>query len=258
MSPYEFNPLGFDPLRRLLLAHIDFEKIRGSAGIELLIAATDVLNGRARLFRRHELTVETVIASACLPTIHHAVMVDGRAYWDGGFSANPDLVTLASESPVADTLIVQLNPIEHDTVPTTAREISDRVNTITFNQPLLRDIEMIVAAQAERGRWPSGRRGRAGHLRHHRFHLIEAGRYTAGLSGESKLRPDKGLLSYLHGAGRLEAQKWLERDWRYVGRRSTVNLRERYLTPRPPRSTSVEARAAAAREEYQDAAGNGG
>ena len=110
LSPYDFNPLGFDPLRRLLTDAIDFEKLRTDSTLELLIAATEVASGRSRLFRRRELTVEAVLASACLPTLHRAVEIDGVAYWDGGFSANPDVKTLAMESPVEDTLIVQINP----------------------------------------------------------------------------------------------------------------------------------------------------
>ena len=136
LSPYEFNPLGIDPFRKLLLATIDFEAIRTKPGPELLIAATEVTNGRARLFRRREITVEAVLASACLPQLHHAVEIDGRAYWDGGFSANPDVLTLADEAPVGDTLIVQLNAVERDAVPRTTRDIGAQVNTITFNQPL--------------------------------------------------------------------------------------------------------------------------
>ena len=110
--------------------------------------------GRPRLFRRRELTVQSVLASACLPTLHHAVAIDGRAYWDGGFSANPDLVTLARESPADDTLIVKLNPARSDALPTSAREIAARINQITFNQPMLRDIALIEAVRAQhRGRW---------------------------------------------------------------------------------------------------------
>ena len=141
-SPYEFNPLGFDPLRRLLTSLIDFESVQ-KGPIELLIAATEVATGRARLFRRAGLTVDAILASACLPTMHHAVVIDGVAYWDGGFSANPDLVTLAMESPVADTLIVQLNPLVRQGHPTGAREITGQVNRLTFNAPLLRDVEII-------------------------------------------------------------------------------------------------------------------
>ena len=89
-SPYDFNPLGFDPFRKLLLAHIDFAVLRTTPGPELLIAATDVANGRPRLFRRREITVELVLASACLPTIHHAVTIDGNAY---GTAASPPTPT---------------------------------------------------------------------------------------------------------------------------------------------------------------------
>src|SRR5204863_6392064 len=99
-SPYEFNPLGFDPLRRLLTDAIDFAKLRESSPVELLIAATEVASGRARIFRGEEVTVDAVLASACLPALHHAVEIEGVAYWDGGFSANPDLRTVAMESPV--------------------------------------------------------------------------------------------------------------------------------------------------------------
>lgn len=232
-SPYDLNPLGFDPLRKLLTDTIDFERVRASAPIGLLIAATEVATGRAHLFRRAELTVEAVLASACLPTLHHAVVIDGRAYWDGGFSANPDLLTLATESPIEDTLIVQLNPLQQQRLPRSASEIADRVNTITFNQPLLRDVAAIVSAQETRLGWLAGRRGATARLQRHRFHLIDAGRYTAGLRGDSKLKPDKGLLTYLHGAGRIEARKWLTRCRASIGRRSTVDLRAHFLDPAP-------------------------
>lgn len=229
LSPYDFNPLGFDPLRRILTENIDFERIRSSSPVELLIAATDVATGRPRLFRRHEMTVDAVLASACLPNLHQAVVIDGRAYWDGGFSANPDLLTLASESPVEDTLLVQLNPLYHADVPRSAGEIADRVNTLTFNQPLLRDVQVIVAAKEEDLGWFSGRNNRTARLRRHRLHLIEASAYTAKLSADTKLRPDKGLLSYLHGAGRAEAKKWLNSHRAAIGRHSTVDLRARFL-----------------------------
>ena len=228
-SPYEFNPLGFDPLRRLLTSHIDFDRLRAFAGIELLIAATEVATGRARLFRRREMSVEAVLASACLPTVHHAVEIDGRAYWDGGFSANPDIVTLAAESPVADTLIVQINPITKPGVPRGAREIAFDVNRITFNQPLLRDVELIEAArETESSRFR--RQGRLTRLARHRFHLIEAGRYTAALSPETKLRPDRELLTFLYNAGRSETHKWLDRNLKAVGHRATVDLKSKFLS----------------------------
>jgi NTE family protein len=228
-SPYEFNPLGFDPFRKLLEAHVDFARLRSSGGPELLIAATDVASGRPRLFRRKEVSVEAVLASACLPTLHHAVSIDGRAYWDGGFSANPDLLTLARESPVGDTLIVRLNPLEARGVPTSAREIGARINTITFNQPMLRDVEVIDTVRSLYSRWSRIGSAADARLARHRFHLIEAGRFTSALAPESKAKPELELLLYLHGAGRSETEKWLERCRRSIGWRSTVDLRKHFL-----------------------------
>ena len=232
-SPYDFNPLGFDPLRKVLEAHVDFALLRTAPGPELLIAATDVATGRPRLFRRRELIVECVLASACLPTLHHAVSVDGRAYWDGGFTANPDLITLARESPVADTLIVKLNPMIVESLPTSAREISARINHITFNQPMLRDVEVIESIRRNATRW--SRRGHAGdrRLSRHRFHLLEAGRVTSALSPESKVKPDLELLVHLCGAGRAETEKWLARHRTAIGRVGTVDLAAHFLAERP-------------------------
>jgi NTE family protein len=238
-SPYDFNPLGFDPFRKLLQAHIDFAVLRETEGPELLIAATDVETGRPRLFRRREISVEAVLASACLPTIHHAVSIDGRAYWDGGFSANPDLVTLGRESPVADTLIVKLNALDRNGVPMSAREIAARANQITFSQPMLRDVELIEAVRRLSGRW--ARRGSPADARlaRHRFHLIEAGRYTAALAPESKAKPDLELLSYLYGVARTETEKWLARHRASIGKAATIDLAEHFLAARAPQSSSA-------------------
>jgi NTE family protein len=228
-SPYEFNPLGFDPLRTLLTGTIDFQKIREASPVELLIAATEVATGRARLFRRSEITVESVLASACLPTLHRTVEIDGVGYWDGGFSANPDLVTLALESPVRDSLIVQVNPLVRHGLPTGVREIAGSANRLTFNAPLIRDVRIIETVRETMRGLSRLRGGRLRPLATHRFHLIEAGRYTSSLSDESKLKPDWGLFTYLHGAGRTQAHKWLHQNRALVGRRSSVDLKARFL-----------------------------
>jgi NTE family protein len=232
-SPSDFNPLKLDPFRTLLETHVDFALLRSSAGPELLIAATDAVTGRPRLFRRHEITVQSVLASACLPTIHHAVMIDGRPYWDGGFSANPDLVTLARASPVRDTLIVRLTAPERGGAPTTARQIAARINQITFSQPMLRDIELIETASRLVGRWRGLGSPPDARLARHRFHLIEAGRFTAALAPESKSKPDLELLAYLHAAARGETEKWLTRNRASIGRRSSVDLARHFLGQRP-------------------------
>jgi NTE family protein len=233
-SPYDFNPLGFDPLRKLLEAHIDFASLRKQEGPELLIAATQLSTGHARLFRRSEITVEAVLASACLPALHHAVTIDGQAYWDGGFSANPDLVTLGRESPVADTLIVKLSALDQNGAPTGAREIAGRVSQITFMQPMLRDVEVIAAVRRNHrhSRWMRPRSAGDARLALHRFHLIEAGRFTGALAPESKAKPDIELITYLFDAGRSETEKWLARHRDSLGRVETVDLGARFLRKR--------------------------
>lgn len=256
-SPYEFNPLGFDPLRKLLSSQIDFARLRAFAGVDLLIAATDVATGRKRLFRRADLTVEAVLASTCLPTLHHAVEIDGRAYWDGGFSANPELLTLAAESPVGDTLLVMLNPREAAARPRSAREIALEVNRVTFSQPLLRDIAELAAAIAEpRRRLLRPRGSRIQRLATHRWHLIEAGRHTEALPPDSKLRPDREILRGLHAAGMDEARRWLGRARSSVGRRSSVDLVRHFLgdlgplaPPDPSAETQTETDAQAIAEK---------
>src|SRR4029079_18874098 len=184
-SPYDFNPLGFDPFRKLLEAHIDFALLRSTPGPELLIAATDVSTGPPRVFRRREIAVESVLASACLPTLHHAVTIDGQAYWDGGFSPTPDLRTVSRQRPVADTLIVKLNPQESKGVPTTARDITARINQLTFSPPMLRDIAVIEAVSSLSWRWSRFSSAADTRLARHRFHLIDAGRFTSALAPDS-------------------------------------------------------------------------
>jgi len=238
LSPYDFNPLGIDPLRNLLAETIDFERIRSSSPVGLLIAATEVATGRPRLFRQPEMSVEAVLASACLPTLHRTVEMDGVGYWDGGFSKNPDLITLATESPVKDTLIVQISAMVRHGLPKGVRDIAGAANRLTFNAPLLRDVEMILAVrEALKGRFAAGR-GRQGALVAHRFHLIEAGRYTASLSDDTKMKPDLGLLTYLHSAGRTQTHKWLAQNLGAVGRRETVDLAQRFQAP--PAASAVE------------------
>ena len=165
--------------------------------------------------------------------IHHAVTIDGHAYWDGGFSANPDLVTLGRESPFGDTLIVKLNGIDKPGVPMTAREITARINQITFNQPMLRDMQLIETVRVHHHRWSGLDNAGDARLARHRFHLIDAGRFTSSLPPESKGKPELDLLLYLHGAGRGETEKWLARSRSSIGRRSTVDFAKDLLPGRP-------------------------
>ncbi|MBX9925947.1 MAG: hypothetical protein K2Y05_06285, partial [Hyphomicrobiaceae bacterium] len=232
--------LGIDPLRQLLAENIDFGAVR-RAPIDLMIVATDIATGRPRFFRREEITINAVLASACLPTLHHAVEIDGRAYWDGGFSANPDIVEIALENPCRDTLIVLLNPSIRTALPVSAQEIAAHQNMLTFNAPLLRDVAVVEAVRESEGGWlaravtaglgrrRSGGASRLSALARHRYHMIEAGRHTRSLPAESKLKPDWGLFQNLRSAGRQETHLWLDTQLPSVGRRATVDLNARFL-----------------------------
>jgi NTE family protein len=253
LSPYEFNPLGFDPLRRLITDHVDFDLIRTKSPVELLIAATHVATGRARLFRQDEITIEAVLASACLPVMHHAVEIEGSAYWDGGFSANPDIVTLASESPIPDTLLVMVSPRVNERLPTTSRDISNHANRLTFNAPLLRDIEIVTAVRELSG--PLLAKGRLAPICRHRFHLIDGGPITGTLNPETTMNPNWDVITYLHGAGRDHAEKWLEVARSAVGRLETVDLANYFF---PPVEAGVQFRAVASPKRPAQRRGAGG
>ena len=142
-SPYDLNPLAINPLLAHLKASIDFAKVRAHDDIKLFIAATNVHTGKVKIFKQSELTAEHVMASACLPYVFQAMVIDGVPYWDGGYMGNPPLFPLYYASDVPDIVIVQINPIERDTTPRTAREIQNRLNEITFNGALLSELRAI-------------------------------------------------------------------------------------------------------------------
>ena len=208
-APYQLNPLGFNPLRDLL-ADVDFERLRAQSPIRLLIAATRVRDGHPRLFREHEITLEAVLASACLPFLHHAVVIDGEAYWDGGYSANPPLRQLVVDTNAADILLVQLVPEMHEAVPQLSHEIAKRVREIGFNASLLREQEAV----AELRRACEGQRLFRSELCRKldglRFHRIAAPEAIEGLAQESPLDTSWSFLQRLHQGGRAAAERWLE------------------------------------------------
>src|SRR3984957_6656592 len=143
LSPYDLNPLGFNPLRAILDESIYFGRL-ARAPIRLFITATNVRTGRGRIFRNAEITADVLLASACLPTMFQAIEIDGEHYWDGGYSGNPTLTPLVRESDAHDTILVQINPRERPDTPRTASEILDRLNEISFNSPLMKELRMIA------------------------------------------------------------------------------------------------------------------
>src|ERR1700730_435893 len=143
LSPYDLNPLGLNPLRTILAESIDFTRLPHSP-IKLFVTATNVRTGRGRIFRNGEITADVLLASACLPTMFRAIEIDGDPYWDGGFAGNPTLTPLVRESDAHDTILVQINPRERPDRPRTANEILNRLNEVSFNSPLMKELRMIA------------------------------------------------------------------------------------------------------------------
>ena len=166
-SPYDLNLPGFNPLRGILAECLDFDRLARSP-IKLFVTATKVRTGRGRIFRNGEITPDVLLASACLPTIYQAVEIDGEAYWDGGYSGNPTITPLVRESDAHDTILVQINPTERPETPRSAMEILNRLNEISFNSPLAKELRMIALLRqvADPG---SGEGARWAQMRTHRI-----------------------------------------------------------------------------------------
>ena len=232
LSPHQFNPLDLNPLRDLLAAEVDFERVRGCDRVRLFVSATNVRTGQLKEFRHPELSVDAVMASACLPMMFQAVEIDGEAYWDGGYVGNPSLMPLIAESPANDLVLVQINPSRRDALPTTAADILDRLNEITFNSSLvkeLRSLALLKRLLREEGRPPgSGRAALFTRIDQLRMHRIDAESELARLGAGSKMNTSRPFLTQLHGIGYRAAHAWLEANFAHLGRRSTLDL-DRYL-----------------------------
>ena len=225
LSPAQLNPWKFDPLRDVLTEHIDFDRLRSDRKvIDVKIAATDALNGRLRLFANPDLTVEAVLASACLPRVSHAVMIDERPYWDGGYSANPPLLPLLDSTP-EDVLVILIVDTEHETIPESSSAISARESEFAFISSFLRETEMLAGATAlaHEATWPFLSRADK-RLRRMRWHVINGAEVTGELNPQSRMIAYQPFLESLRDAGRDYADMWLAETAALVGRSSSADL----------------------------------
>jgi len=212
LSPYQFNPLGLNPLRDILAEEVDFARLRRASPLRLLIGATAVKDGRLRLFRNHEITLDAVLASACLPQLHHAVEIEGEWYWDGGFSANPPLRPLVLESEADDVVLVQITPEEAQPgVPYLLPDITRRMSQITFNGPLQREMEALADLMEACGRERYFRSRLCRKLQRLRLHRIAAEDVVEGLQRASAMAVGWPFLARLREAGRKAAADWWTR-----------------------------------------------
>lgn len=223
-SPYQLNPLGLNPLRDLLVRQVDFERLRAECTIELFIAATRVSTGTLRLFGTRELTLDVLLASACLPALHHSVEIDGEAYWDGGLTANPPVLPLLHLCSANDLILVLLQPAPNLETPTSANTIAQRLTEISFTSALSTELRGLVRAkrEAERGLFSLGRLDRR--LRRFYLHLIDSPDFMSRLTMLSKANTDSAFIGALRDEGRKCAEMWLEKNFRLIGARSSCSL----------------------------------
>jgi NTE family protein len=210
LSPYQFNPLDLNPLRDILADEIDFEAVRRQRAVRLLLGATRVSDGALRIFRNGTVTPDVVLASACLPHLHHAVSIDGEPHWDGGYAANPPLMPLVQATRARDLLVVQIMPASGAELPTTTSAIDKRLDQITFSSSLQKDLEalslMTDLCRADGG----AQTGLGRKLCQLRLHRVSAEQHVEGLGECSFKNTEWSFLTGLRDHGRRAAGAWLE------------------------------------------------
>jgi NTE family protein len=218
VSPYDLNPKGVNPLRDVLTELIDFELLTRSP-IHLFVTATNVRTGRGKVFKNEVITPDVLLASACLPTMFQAIEIDGEAYWDGGYSGNPTLSTLVRECKSHDTILIPINPIEREGVPRSASEILNRLNEVSFNAVVLKELKMMALLRkvADPGD------GEGALWAGMRIHMVRNDIMTE-LGASSKLNAEWAFFEYLRDEGRKSAQAFLEAHAPDIGYRSTLDL----------------------------------
>ncbi|SHH22350.1 NTE family protein [Thermosyntropha lipolytica DSM 11003] len=242
VSPYWLNPLNINPLRNLINNLVDFEHVRNASGIKLFVATTNVRTGKLKIFRREEMTADMVLASACLPFIYQAVEIDGEAYWDGGYMGNPSLYPLIEGCSSKDILIVQINPIFREEIPKSSAEILNRVNEITFNASLIKEIraiallkKLIEELNIESEDFKSALANcmnsnlEIKNLSDVLLHRISADEELKNLRVSSKLNTEWAFLKYLHDVGYRTTSIWLENNFDAIGNYSTLDIESIYL-----------------------------
>ena len=217
-SPYDLNFGGSNPLGQVLSDTVDFSRL-ANAPIKLFITATNVQTGRPRVFRNAELSPDVLLASACLPTMFQAVEIDGDPYWDGGYSGNPTMTPLIQESVSDDTILVGINPVERPGTPRSARDILNRLNEVSFNAVLLKELRMMALLRqvADPGN------AECAHWARMRIHLIRSDMLT-GLGSSSKLNAEWAFLAMLRDEGRRAAEEFLATQGENLERRSTLDI----------------------------------
>lgn len=217
-SPYDLNLSGYNPLTQILDDVIDFERLKASK-IKLFVTATNVHTGRGKVFGNDALTPQVLLASACLPTLFQAVEIDGEHYWDGGYAGNPTITPLIEHCDSVDTILVQINPVVRADTPRSAREILNRLNEVSFNSPLLKELRMmaLLSQVANPGDGEGARWARM------RIHRIASDKMNE-LGYSSKLNAEWPFLCMLRDEGRQCAEEFLRVHGNCLGERSSLDI----------------------------------
>jgi NTE family protein len=225
-SPSQLNPFDLNPLRDVITDQVDFEQLRAVCPFKLFVGATQANTGKLRVFREAELTLDMLLASACLPKIHRAVEIDGEPYWDGGYSANPAVFPLFYACDSSDVLLVLLSPLQREDTPSTVEEIEARIVELAFSAHFMREMRMFsqAADYASPGFLTMGRLERR--LRKMRFHMIDTQQLASLQRTDTKLLAHPPFLERLREQGQARATAWLAEHFDGVGRRSTVDIKK--------------------------------
>ena len=217
-SPYDLSFGGPNPLTQVLSDTVDFARL-ATAPIKLFITATNVRTGRLRVFRNAELSPDVLLASACIPTMFQAVEIEGDSYWDGGYSGNPTMTPLVQECVSDDTILVAINPVERPSIPRSARDILNRLNEVSFNAALLKELRMMALLRQV----ADARNNEVAHWARLRVHLIQS-EMMVDLGSSSKLNAEWAFLCMLRDEGRRAADAFLSAHRDDLGRRSTLDI----------------------------------
>lgn len=234
-SPYQFNPINYNPLRALLDKYIQYERVVSQDRIKLFINTTHVATGSLRIFREYELNTDVVLASTTLPQLFQTQLIGDEGYWDGGYVANPAIEPMVKETEVRDVLIVQLNPLVREQLPTTPQDIFDRLNEITFNASLLAELRRIadVNALVESGELSAAKHPVI------RLHLVHGDGELADYAGSSRLLADAGFLAELKALGRARMDRFLRRHKHELGVKSSFDY-DRMIAARRSKAEAVQ------------------
>ena len=227
-SPSDLNPLHLNPLRDVLAESINFAAVQECDPIKLFISATNVRTGKIRVFQKHDVTLDALLASACLPEAFEAVEIGGDPYWDGGFMGNPAIFPLIYGCESSDVVIVQINPLIREGTPRSAAEIADRLNEITFNSALRGEMRAIAFVQKLIEDDQVHGKG-IDRLRKMHIHMIGDPEHMNALGSASKFNADLDFLLALKEIGRTRAAQWLEATFSALGHRSSIDIAEVFL-----------------------------